>query len=63
MYKDDNGVLKKQNVILGGSVYGGYSVLIKGGLTREDKVAFPYGKTAKDGVKTKEATLEEMYGY
>ena len=63
VYKDDNGVLKKQTVILGGSVYGGYSVLIKGGLSRADKIAFPYGKTAKDGVKTKEATLEEMYGY
>lgn len=63
VYKDDNGVLKKQIVLLGGSVNGGYSVRVKGGLSREDKIAFPYGKTAKDGVKTKEATLEEMYGY
>lgn len=63
VYKDDNGVLKKQPVTLGGSVYGGYSVLIKDGITREDMIAFPYGSTAKEGVKTKEATLEEMYGY
>lgn len=63
VYKDDNGVLRKQIITSGGAVNSGYSVLIKGGLTRDDKIAFPYGKAVKDGVKTKESTLEEFYGY
>lgn len=63
VYKDDNGVLKKQMISVGGSVEGGYSVLIKGGITKEDKIAFPYGKAVEEGAKTKEATIEEFYGY
>ncbi len=63
VYKDDNGVLKKQIVQSGGNVNSGYSVLIKGGITREDKIAFPYSSSAKSGVKTREGTLEELYGY
>lgn len=63
VYKDDNGVLKKQPLTVGGSVNGGSSVLVKGGITRDDKIAFPYGDTVKEGVKTKDGTLEELYGY
>lgn len=63
VYKDDNGVLKKQILQVGGNVNGGYSVLIKGGLTKDDRIAFPYGKTAQEGVKTREGTLDELYGY
>nr|WP_177296120.1 hypothetical protein [uncultured Blautia sp.] len=63
VYKDDNGVLKKQLLTIGGNVNGGNSVLIKSGITREDRIAFPYGKTVKEGVKTKQSTLEELYGY
>lgn len=62
-YKDDNGVLKKQLLTVGGNVNGGYSVLVKGGLTKDDKIAFPYAKSAQEGVKTREGTLDEMYGY
>lgn len=63
VYKDDNGVLKKQALTVGGNVNGGYSVLIKGGITREDKIAFPYGSSVQEGVKTREGTLDELYGY
>lgn len=63
VYKDDNGVLKKQALQVGGNVNGGYSVLVKGGLTKEDKIAFPYSSAAKEGVKTREGTMDEMYGY
>ena len=45
----------------GGNANGGMSVIVKGGITREDKIAFPYGKTAKEGVKTKDISLEELY--
>lgn len=62
-YKDDNGILKKQKVTVGANVDGGYSVLIKDGLSVDDKIAFPYGEDVKDGAKTVETTLEKMYGY
>ena len=63
VYKDDNGVLKKQYLTVGGNVDNGYSVLVKGGLTKEDLLAFPYGKAVVEGAKTKEVTLDKMYGY
>lgn len=63
VYKDDNGVLKKQVLTVGGVVNSGYSVLIKGGITLNDKIAFPYGKTVQEGVKTKEVSVNEFYGY
>lgn len=63
VYKDDNGVLKKQILKVGGNVNSGYSVLVIGGITREDKIAFPYGDDVADGVKTKEVSADEMYGY
>lgn len=61
--KDKDGKLKKQIVTVGASVDGGYNIMIKDGLTVEDYVAFPYGDDVKDGAKTKDATLEEMYGF
>lgn len=63
VYKDDQGVLKKQILSVGGSVDGGYSVLINAGLTREDKIAFPYGKAVVEGAKTREGSIDELYGY
>lgn len=63
VYKDDNGVLKKQALAVGGNVDSGYSVMIKGGLTRQDKIAFPYGDSVVEGAKTREGTLDELYGY
>lgn len=63
VYKDDNGVLKKQKLIVGGNVNGGYSVLVTGRITRDDKIAFPYGDTVKEGAKTQEVSVDELYGY
>lgn len=62
VYKDDNGVLKKQFLTVGPAVDGGYSILVKDGITRDDKIAFPYGKDVLEGAKTREATMDEMYG-
>ena len=61
VYKDDNGVLKKQVLSVGGNVDSGYSVLITGGLTREDMIAFPYGDSVVEGAKTREGTVDELY--
>lgn len=63
VYKDENGVLKKQELTVGSTVDNGYSVIVKGGITSDDLIAFPYGKDAKEGAKTKEVSLNDMYGY
>lgn len=57
--RDENERLKKQPVVTGRSIYGSY-IEIKEGLSMEDYIAFPYGKTLKDGVKTKEGSLENI---
>ena len=61
VYKDDNGILKKQKIVTDGNANSGYSILIKSGITYDDRIAFPYGKTVKEGAKTKVSTLEELY--
>ncbi|MGI6070657.1 MAG: hypothetical protein ACOYBE_09540 [Blautia sp.] len=61
VYKDDNGKLKKQIVEAKVST-DGYSVKILSGLTMEDKIAFPYGKEVTDGAKTREGSMDELYG-
>ena len=63
VYKDDNGVLKKQILKVGGNVNGGYSVLVTGGITRDDRIAFPYGDTVKEGAPTQEVSSSDFYGY
>ena len=60
--RDDNGKLEKRVVRTGKDLYGSYTE-IKSGLTADDFVAFPYGKNVFDGAKTKEATMDEFYGY
>ncbi len=51
---DKNNLLVKQYVKTGRTIYGS-SVEILSGLSMEDRIAFPYGKNAKEGVKVKEA--------
>lgn len=63
VYKDVNGVLKKQIVKVKKNVNSGMYVLIDGGLSLEDKIAFPYSKTVQEGVKTKEGSLDTFMGY
>ncbi len=61
VYKDDNGVLKKQEIRVGATVDSGYDIIIKGGISSDDKLAFPYGKDVVEGAKTNEVTLDYMY--
>ena len=63
VYKDDNGVLKKQIVKVKENVNGGTYVLVSAGLSMDDKIAFPYSKSVKEGMKTKEGSLDEFMGY
>ena len=37
----------------------GYEVL--DGLSESDWIAFPYGKNVKEGAKTREASIRELY--
>lgn len=52
--EDGDGRLKKQYIKTGKTVYGS-AIEVKSGITMEDYIAFPYGKTAKEGVRTKQA--------
>ncbi len=56
-----NGKLVKQPVRTGRTFYGSL-IEIKEGVTKEDYVAFPYGKKVKEGAKAKKSTLAEPYG-
>ncbi len=62
VYKDDNGQLVKQFVTAKKSS-DGYWIVVTKGLSNDDKIAFPYGSGVKEGVKTEEGTLEELYSY
>ena len=54
--------LEKRSVQTGKDLWGDYSE-IKGGLTLEAKVAFPYGRDVVEGAKTVDAEPSELYGY
>ncbi len=57
---DESGVLEKRYITTGKTFYGS-SVEIIDGVTVDDKLAFPYGKDVKAGVKTKDADIEDLY--
>lgn len=46
--------LVKQTVVTGKTFYGSL-IEIKSGITNDDSIAFPYGKTAKEGIRTKKS--------
>lgn len=58
--ENEDGRLEKRYVQTGRTVYG-YAVEIKSGITEDDYLAFPYGKTAKDGVRTSHDGFDDMY--
>lgn len=62
MKDDGTGHLTKQIVQVGGIQYGS-SYQITGGLGMDDKITFPYGKDVREGAKTEEGTLDDLYNY
>ena len=58
MKRGEDGKLVKQYIETGKLNGGSYEV--KTGITAEDWIAFPYGKTAVEGTKTREASMEEL---
>lgn len=60
MVRDENDKLEKRWVQTGRDLWGSYTQ-IRGGLTLEDYVAFPYGRDVVEGAYTKEATADQLY--
>ena len=57
----ENGRLEKRFVTTGKALWGSY-MEIRGGLTEEDLVAFPYGKNVKVGAATQQGDMSDLYG-
>ena len=57
--RDENKKLRKQYIVTGTLSDTGYEVL--DGLSEKDWIAFPYGKNVKEGAKTREASIRELY--
>ena len=60
--RGEDGLLEKRQIRLGGMLWGEYSKVVSG-ITADDWVAFPYGKTVKSGAPTAEGTWEDLMGY
>ena len=60
--RGENGTLEQRWVTTGAGLWGSYTE-IRGGLSQDDYIAFPYGKDVTDGAKTQEATPNQLYGY
>lgn len=60
MVRGENGKLEQRWVQTGRNLWGSYTQ-IRGGLTVEDFVAFPYGRNVVAGANTTEATQDQLY--
>ena len=60
MVKGENGKLEQRWVQTGRNLWGSYTQ-IRGGLTVDDFVAFPYGRDVVAGAGTTEATPDQLY--
>ncbi|MDO5154087.1 MAG: HlyD family efflux transporter periplasmic adaptor subunit, partial [Eubacteriales bacterium] len=59
----ENGKLEKRYVTVGKSLWGSYTQVLSG-LTEDDFLAFPYGKTVKEGAPAVESdNLSALYSY
>ena len=59
MKRGEDGLLMKQYIEIGKISGEGYEIL--SGVTTDDYLAFPYGKEVKEGAKTREGTLSDIY--
>lgn len=60
MVRGEDGKLEKRYVQTGRDLWGSYTE-IRGGLTADDYVAFPYGRDVTEGARTVEATMDQLY--
>ncbi len=57
-----DGTLEKRYVTTGKALWGSYTEILSG-ITQADLLAFPYGKTVKEGAPTQEGDLSDLYNY
>ena len=57
-----DGNLEKRFVTTGKNLWGSYTQILEG-ITAEDFIAFPYGKTVTEGAPTAESDLSVLYDY
>lgn len=62
MARGEDGRLEQRWVQTGRDLWGSYTQ-IRGGLTVNDYVAFPYGRDVVEGAHTQEATTDQLYNY
>ena len=62
MVRNEDGRLEQRWVQTGRDLWGSYTQ-IRGGLTIDDYVAFPYGRDVVEGAHTVEATVDQLYNY
>lgn len=60
--RGDDGLLEKRQVSTGKVVWGEYTQ-INEGISESDYIVFPYGAAIKEGAKTEEAAIDELYEY
>ena len=60
LVRGDHDRLEKRWVQTGRNLWGSYTQ-IRGGLTVDDFVAFPYGRDVTEGAGTTEATRDQLY--
>lgn len=60
MARDESGKLAQRWVQTGRNLWGSYTQ-IRGGLSVDDYVAFPYGRSCVAGAATQEATPDKLY--
>ena len=60
MARNEDGRLEQRWVQTGRDLWGSYTQ-IRGGLTTEDYLAFPYGRDVVEGARTVEAAADELY--
>lgn len=60
--RNADGLLEKCYIQTGSDLWSYYTE-VRRGLTMDDWIAFPYGKTVKDGAQTQESNVQELYGY
>ena len=58
--RGEDGRLEKRYIQTGANLWGSYTQ-IRGGLTTDDYLAFPYGRDVVEGARTVEAAADELY--
>lgn len=60
VWVDEDGTLSKRQINTGASMWGSYTQILSG-LSMSDRIAFPYGREVKQGAKTRQADINELY--